>query len=168
MLYTLLEFPFGRLFLAKSHKGLSFATFIKSKKQLGEILDFFNVKGIRLELDKKKFHEEAKLFSRYFQGKKEDFASLDIDFISGTPFQRRVWLKTRKIPYGKTASYKSLAKKLNQRGFRSIGQALSRNPLLIVIPCHRVLRSDGSLGGFRGGLKLKEFLLCLEKDRARL
>jgi methylated-DNA-[protein]-cysteine S-methyltransferase len=168
MVYTLLEFQLGRVFLAKSHKGLSFAAFIKNKKQLGNILDFFNGKGIRLELDQKKFHEEAKLFSRYFQGKKESFASLDIDFISGTPFQRRVWLETRKIPHGKTASYKSIAKRLNHRGFRSVGQALARNPLVIVIPCHRVLRSDGSLGGFGGGLKLKEFLLCLEKGRARL
>jgi len=167
MVYTLLKFPLGRVFLAKSHKGLSFATFIKNKKQLVKTLDFFNDKGIRLELDHKKFHKEAKLFSRYFQGKKESFASLDIDFISGTPFQRRVWLETRKIPHGKTASYKSIAERLNHRGFRSVGQALGRNPLAIVIPCHRVLRSDGSLGGFGGGLKLKEFLLCLEKARPR-
>lgn len=157
----------GRLFLAKSHKGLSFAAFIKNEKQLGKILDFFNDKGIRLELDKKKFHEETKLFKRYFKGKKEDFASLRLDFISGTPFQRRVWHETRKIPHGKKATYKSIAKKLNHKGFSSIGQALAQNPLVIVIPCHRVLCSDGSLGGFGGGLKLKEFLLCLEKGRAR-
>jgi methylated-DNA-[protein]-cysteine S-methyltransferase len=168
MLYTLLEFPLGRVFLAKSHRRLSFALFIKNEKQLGKILDFFHGKGIRLELDQKKFQEEAKLFSRYFQGKKESFASLDIDFISGTPFQRRVWLETRKIPHGKTTSYKSIAKRLNHKGFRSVGQALARNPLVIVIPCHRVLRSDGSLGGFGGGLKLKEFLLSLEKAGPRL
>jgi O-6-methylguanine DNA methyltransferase len=168
MVYTLLEFPLGRVFLAKSHKGLSFASFIKGKRQLGKIHDFFNGKGIRLELNQKKFSEETKLFNRYFQGKKESFASLDIDLISGTPFQRRVWLETRKIPHGKTASYKSIAKRLNHRGFRSIGQALARNPLVIVIPCHRVLRSDGNLGGFGGGLKLKEFLLSLEKAKARL
>jgi methylated-DNA-[protein]-cysteine S-methyltransferase len=168
MVYTLLEFPLGRVFLAKSHKGLSFAAFIKSEIQLGKTLDFFEGKGIRLELDQKKFHQEAKLFNRYFEGKRENFASLDIDFISGTPFQRRVWLETRKIPHGKTASYKSIAKRLNHRGFRSVGQALARNPLVIVIPCHRVLCSDGSLGGFGGGLELKEFLLSLEKAGARL
>jgi methylated-DNA-[protein]-cysteine S-methyltransferase len=168
MFYTILEYPLGRIFLAKSHKGLSFASFIKSEKQLGKTLDFFKDKGIRLELNKKRLHEEAKLFKRYFQGKKEDFASLHLDIISGTPFQRRVWLETRKIPHGKKATYKSIAKKLNHKGFRSIGQALARNPVIIVIPCHRVLRSDGSLGGFGGGLKLKEFLLCLEKGRARL
>ncbi len=168
MFYTILNFPVGQVFLAKSDKGLSFASFIKNKRQLGEILDLFKKKQIRLELDKKKFREEARLFGRYFQGKKEDFASLQLDLGFGTDFQRRVWLEARKIPYRKTASYKSLAERLKQKGYRSIGQALGRNPLLIVIPCHRVICSDGSLGGFGSGLKLKEFLLGLEKGRARL
>lgn len=168
MFYTILDLPIGRVFLAKSDRGLSFASFIKSKKQLSAIFDFFKERQIRLELDKKKFREEARLFGRYFQGKKEDFASLQLDLGLGTAFQRRVWLETRKIPHGKTASYKSLAERLKQKGYRSIGQALGRNPLLIVIPCHRVICSDGSLGGFGSGLKLKQFLLDLEKGRARL
>jgi len=165
MFYTILDFPLGQIFLAKSNKGLSVASFIKNKRQIKEITDFFKNKDIPLEPNLKKFQEETKLFARYFSGKKEDFTSLHLDFISGTPFQRRVWLETRKIPYGKTSSYKSLARKLKNRGYRSIGQALSRNPLLIVIPCHRVLSSDGSLGGFSAGLKLKEFLLRLEKNQ---
>ncbi len=168
MVYTIVNLPIGRIFLAKREKGLSFATLIKNKRNLGKILDFFKERGITLQLDKKRFQEETKLFNRYFKGKKEDFASLHPDFVSGTPHQKRVWLATRKIPYAKTASYKSLAKKLNHRGYRSIGQALSQNPLAIVIPCHRVLRSDGSLGGFSAGLKLKEFLLHLEKGGAQL
>jgi len=167
MFYTILEFPLGQIFLAKSDKGLSVASFIKNKRQFKEIADFFKKKDISLGPNRNKFQEEKKLFARYFSGKKEAFTSLRLDFISGTPFQRRVWLETRKIPYGKTSNYKSLARKLSNRGYRSIGQALSRNPLLIVIPCHRVLSSDGSLGGFSAGLKLKEFLLCLEKSKAQ-
>jgi O-6-methylguanine DNA methyltransferase len=163
MFYTTLDFPLGKIFLAKSEKGLSFATSLKSKNRFKEISEFFKSKSIPLEHQRRKFQKEAKLFSKYFEGMKEDFTSLPLDFISGTPYQRKVWLETRKIPYGKTSTYKSLAETLNHRGYRSIGQALSRNPLLIVIPCHRVLSSDGSLGGFTGGLELKKFLLRLEK-----
>ncbi len=163
MFYTILDFPPGKIFLAKSEKGLSLASSLKNRNRFEEITEFFKRKSILLELQRKKFHREEKLFSQYFEGKKEDFTSLPLDFISGTPYQRKVWLETRKIPYGKTQTYKFLAKKLNHRGYRSIGQALSRNPLLIVIPCHRVLSSDGSLGGFTGGLELKKFLLRLEK-----
>ncbi len=163
MFYTILDFPLGKIFLAKSEKGLSLASSLKNRNRFEEITEFFKRKSILLELQRKKFHREEKLFSQYFEGKKEDFTSLPLDFISGTPYQRKVWLETRKIPYGKTQTYKSLAIKLNHRGYRSIGQALSRNPLLIVIPCHRVLSSDGSIGGFTGGLDLKKFLLRLEK-----
>jgi len=163
MFYTILDFPLGKIFLAKSERGLSLASSLKNRNRFEEITEFFKRKSILLELQRKKFHREEKLFSQYFEGKKEDFTSLPLDFISGTPYQRKVWLETRKIPYGKTQTYKFLAKKLNHRGYRSIGQALSRNPLLIVIPCHRVLSSDGSIGGFTGGLDLKKFLLRLEK-----
>jgi O-6-methylguanine DNA methyltransferase len=163
MFYTILDFPLGKIFLAKSERGLSLASSLKSRNRFEEITEFFKRKSIPLELQRKKFHREEKLFSQYFEGKKEDFTSLPLDFISGTPYQRKVWLETRKIPYGKTQTYKFLAEKLNHRGYRSTGQALSRNPLLIVIPCHRVLSSDGSLGGFTGGLELKKFLLRLEK-----
>ncbi len=163
MFYTILDFPLGKIFLAKSERGLSLASSLKNRNRFEEITEFFKRKSILLELQRKKFHREEKLFSQYFEGKKEDFTSLPLDFISGTPYQRKVWLETRKIPYGKTQTYKFLAEKLNHRGYRSIGQALSRNPLLIVIPCHRVLSSDGSIGGFTGGLELKKFLLRLEK-----
>jgi len=158
MFYTILDFPLGKIFLAKSEKGLSFAISMRRKNRFEEISEFFKRKSIPLELQSKKFHREEKLFSQYFEGEKEDFTSLRLDFISGTPYQRKVWLETRKIPYGKTHTYKSIAEKLNHRGYRSVGQALSRNPLLIVIPCHRVLSSDGSLGGFRAQIREAAFL----------
>ncbi|MFH1652060.1 MAG: MGMT family protein, partial [Chloroflexota bacterium] len=87
-----------------------------------------------------------------------------LDLEAATEFQRRVWRAAREIPYGETRSYAWIAGKLGQPGAtRAVGQALGRNPLLIVIPCHRVLAGDGSLGGFRGGLPWKKFLLGLEK-----
>lgn len=163
MFYTILEFKLGQIFLAKTNKGLSFATYMKNKSRFKEISRSFEEKNIPLIYDPKKFTQESKLFDSYFKGKKEDFTSLPLDFVSGTPTQRKVWLEARKIPYGETKPYKSLASKLGHRGYRSIGQAMSRNPLLVVIPCHRVVSADGGLGGFSAGLKLKKFLLGLER-----
>lgn len=163
MFFTILQIPRGKIFLAKTEKGLSFATFLKNKSQLKEIEGRLKRKGIRLQADLSRFRLEERLFKKYFEGKKEDFTSLPLDFVSGTPYQRKVWLEARKIPYGKTTSYKSLAQRLNHRGYRSTGQALGRNPLLIIIPCHRIIRADGSLGGFGPGLDFKEYLLRLER-----
>jgi methylated-DNA-[protein]-cysteine S-methyltransferase len=82
---------------------------------------------------------------------------------SSTQFQRRVWLATRQIPYGDVRSYGEIARAIDSpHAARAVGQALGRNPLLIVVPCHRVLRSDGDLGGFGAGLGKKRALLTLE------
>jgi methylated-DNA-[protein]-cysteine S-methyltransferase len=160
--YTILKFPLGRIFLAKRNKGLSFATFVRDESHLRQIIQSFKKKGFPLRLDESRFLLETKLFSRYFRGDKEDFTSLSLDLISGTPYQKKVWLEARKIPFGQVKSYKFLAEKFNHKGYRSIGQAIGQNPLLIVVPCHRVIRADGTLGGFGAGLEVKEFLLRLE------
>lgn len=167
MYYTILNFPKGKIFLAKTDKGLSFANFMKNQKRFEEIAGYFKKRGIPLERKPKKFRVEENLFSQYFNGGKIDFRILPLDFVYGTPFQRKVWLETRKTPYGKTRSYKSIAQKLNNKGYRSVGQALARNPLLIIIPCHRVISLDGGLGGFSTGLPLKRHLLRLEKVKIR-
>ena len=88
---------------------------------------------------------------------------LDLD--NATAFQRRVWRATQTIPYGQTRSYAWVADQINCNSARAIGQALSKNPIPIIIPCHRVIKSDGSLGGFSAGLGLKEVLLDLETTR---
>lgn len=163
MFYTILDFPLGRILLAKSDKGLSAVHSIKSERQIENGMAWFEKRAIPFVEDKKKFLKEEELFSQYFRGKRVDFTSLPLDLLSGTPYQKKVWLETRKIPYGQTETYKSLAHKMGHKGYRSVGQALSRNPLLIVIPCHRVVGSDGRLGGFSAGLKLKEYLLRLER-----
>lgn len=97
----------------------------------------------------------------YFQGKRCHF-SLPLD-PHGTEFQRKVWEETRNIAYGRTKTYGEIARAIgNPRASRAVGQALHRNPLLILVPCHRVIGKDGSLTGFGGGLHLKKKLLCLE------
>ena len=83
----------------------------------------------------------------------------------GTPYEQRVWEAIRQIPYGTTASYGQIASRIgNPQGARSIGRAAHRNPILIVIPCHRILGANGSLTGYAGGLAIKEALLHLERQ----
>ncbi len=99
----------------------------------------------------------------YFRGEKVNF-SPPIDLASFSPFCQQVYLMVQKIPYGETRSYKWVAGQIgNQKAVRAVGQALKNNPLLIVVPCHRVIKSDGSLGGWSGVEGLKEELLNLEK-----
>lgn len=84
----------------------------------------------------------------------------------GTQFQRRVWAALCKIPYGETRSYKQIAEFINNiKAFRAVGMANNRNPISIVVPCHRVIGANGSLVGYGGGLEMKKFLLDIEKNK---
>jgi len=108
------------------------------------------------------FDDLVERLKAYFSGRKVVFDD-EIDLSEATTFQREVWETTRLIPYGETRSYRGVAERINRpRAVRAVGQALSRNPLLIIVPCHRVVTSDGKLGGFRGGAELKRRLLNLE------
>ncbi len=104
------------------------------------------------------------LFKRYASGLKTDFTQLKIKLDGLTDFQIRVYRVVRRIPYGEVRSYKWVAEQLGIKSPRAIGQALKRNPFLIVVPCHRVIKSNGDLGGFTSihGTNLKKHLLRLE------
>lgn len=107
---------------------------------------------------------KAKLqLKKYFEGK---LSAFDIPMeAEGTPFQKKVWRTLSKIPFGKTASYKDIAVMMgNPKACRAVGTANGKNPLCIVVPCHRVISHDGSLGGYTGGLSKKRYLLSLEAD----
>jgi methylated-DNA-[protein]-cysteine S-methyltransferase len=100
----------------------------------------------------------------YFRGEKPSFPDT-LDLSAGTVFQRAVWEGARRIPYGETRSYGELAEEIGRPGAgRAVGQAMSRNPVAIIIPCHRVVASGGKLGGFGNRLDLKWALLSLETD----
>ena len=87
--------------------------------------------------------------------------------LQGTPFQLEVWRALSRIPYAETRSYKDIALAVNRpKGFQAIGQANTRNPIPIVVPCHRVINADGSMGGYGGGADRKRILLALEKNHA--
>jgi methylated-DNA-[protein]-cysteine S-methyltransferase len=109
--------------------------------------------------------QTEKQLSEYFSGKRKDF-NLPLD-ATGTVFQMKAWKELCKIPYGKTISYGQQAKGVGDaKKARAVGMANGRNPLSIVVPCHRVIGASGSLTGFGGGLKVKEYLIDLEKKNA--
>ncbi len=107
--------------------------------------------------------ETEKQLNEYFSKKRKKF-DLPLESI-GTPFQMRVWQLLQQIPYGTTQSYKEIAIKMdNPLAVRAVGTANARNPISIIVPCHRVIASNGNLAGFAGGLDRKKVLLDLEKD----
>ncbi len=101
------------------------------------------------------------LLSLYFEGKKVDFSDVPL-IVRGTPFQKRVWNALKNLPYGELKTYKWLADRIGCRSPRAVGRALAANRIPVVIPCHRIVKKDGSLGGFSAGVKWKRFLLELE------
>lgn len=103
----------------------------------------------------------------YFQGNRYEF---DLPLHpTGTPFQQKVWEALQQIPYGETRSYKEIAIECgNEKACRAVGMANNRNPIAIVIPCHRVIGKNGKLVGYAGGLDIKTFLLELEKIQKRV
>lgn len=103
----------------------------------------------------------AEQLQKYFQGELQEF-DLELN-PQGTDFQKKVWNKLLEIPYGKTTSYLELSRKLgDEKAIRAVASANGKNPLWIIVPCHRVIGSDGSLTGYAGGLHRKKWLLELE------
>lgn len=115
-----------------------------------------------LERDDDAFADAAAQLGEYFAGERTEF---DLPLAaSGTEFQRRVWQQLRTIPYGVTCSYADIARGIGAvNGFRAVGLANGRNPISIIVPCHRVIGADGSLTGYGGGIERKRFLLDLER-----
>ncbi|WP_421862682.1 methylated-DNA--[protein]-cysteine S-methyltransferase [Parvibaculum sp.] len=111
----------------------------------------------RAHLDK-----AAKALMRYFEGKEKNFSGLTLA-AEGTAFQKSVWAALARIPFGETRSYADIAREIgNPKGMRAVGLANGKNPLPIIVPCHRVIGANGSLTGFGGGLPTKKWLLEFE------
>ncbi|RJQ50665.1 MAG: methylated-DNA--[protein]-cysteine S-methyltransferase [Nitrospiraceae bacterium] len=104
----------------------------------------------------------VKELSAYFKGENKVF-SQEIKFLKGTDFEQKVWSALQEIPFGETRSYKWVAERIGKpAAVRAVGQALSKNPVPIVVPCHRVIESDGSIGGYSSGVNVKKRLLEME------
>lgn len=135
--------------------------------ETGIITLYFTKKKSNLKSDSKSFPVHLKdcirQLDEYFKGKRMTF---DLPLIiSGTDFQKKVWNELKKIPFGKTASYKDIALKAgNIKAVRAIGNANNKNKIAVIIPCHRVIGSDGKLSGYAGGVKRKKWLLEHERN----
>jgi methylated-DNA-[protein]-cysteine S-methyltransferase len=113
--------------------------------------------------DEAAFTEIAAAIDRHLAGDPAATAFLPVAPRGGTPFQRRVWDALRSIPAGGTVTYGQLARRVDRpSAARAVGSAVARNPIAIVVPCHRVVGADGSLGGYAGGLAAKRYLLAIE------
>jgi methylated-DNA-[protein]-cysteine S-methyltransferase len=118
-------------------------------------------KGVQFEESASAMRGYVRELDEYFAGKRRNF-SFPLD-LRGTDFQRACWRALLAIPYGETRSYADIARAVGKpQGFRAVGMANNRNPLAIVVPCHRVIASDGTLCGYGGGLDIKRKLLELE------
>lgn len=154
MRYTWLDTPIGRLLVAGDGAGIRHIVFPQGKymqqPQSGWVEDAASLAQARAQL------------AAYFAGERTAF---DLPLAPHTtPFQSRVLQELRKVPYGTTVSYSELAQRVgNPKASRAVGMANGRNPVPIVIPCHRVVGSNGALTGFGGGLDTKRWLLDLER-----
>ncbi|MGB8011784.1 MAG: bifunctional DNA-binding transcriptional regulator/O6-methylguanine-DNA methyltransferase Ada [Terriglobales bacterium] len=162
--YTIADSPLGRMLIGATDKGICAIQFASSDQQLqqGLIREFpFAVR----RRDDDAMSECRKQLARLLQGQ-ETNPSLPLD-IRATAFQRRVWEALQEIPRGETRSYSAVAKKIGMpKATRAVARACATNPVAVAIPCHRVVRQDGELGGYRWGIERKELLLAMEKETA--
>lgn len=155
----------GWIGVAVSRRGLvRTAVFGKSRREAMRTLMCAGFSGEPDTVEKpESCRDYLSQLTDYFTGKRKDFTFL-LDLRVHTAFTRRVLRAARKIPYGEVRSYRWVAKKAGcPRGARAVGQVMARNPLAPVVPCHRVIASDGSLGGFGGGLDLKKKMIEFEQ-----
>ena len=159
MFYSSMDSPIGPLLLAGSRHALKIIWFSRGQKARGAEPDW--------ERSDEPFRRVKRQLAEYFEGERRTF---DVPLApDGTDFQRAVWHALTTIPYGVTCSYRDVALRIDQpTALRAVGAANGANPIPIIIPCHRVIGSDGSLTGFGGGLDSKRWLLDLERSRSGL
>lgn len=153
--YTKIESPLGELYLVADETHLHALIFKRAWTS------FKKTRGPMTEGSSKLIRETARQLKEYFAGRRRDF---DIPLASqGTEFQKEVWNALCKIPYGKTISYQEQAESIGRpKAMRAVGGTNGKNPISIIVPCHRVIGCSGKLTGYAGGLENKEFLLKLE------
>jgi len=157
--YTQIESPLGSLLLAADDAGLRQILFVNGRHPAQPESSW--------KEDRAPLKETTRQLQAYFAGELTNF---DLQLApEGTPFQLAVWHRLCDIPYGETISYGQLASRIgNPKASRAVGLANGSNPIPIVIPCHRVIGSNGKLTGYGGGLPIKEKLLALERRQLRL
>ena len=149
-----------KVFVASTERGVCFVDFVRTEKAfLKRLKERFPGKIVR---DDRKHRNILNQLRKYLKGELQHF-DCKLDF-RGTPFQKKVWSALAKIPYGGTRSYGDIARAIGHpKAFRAVGNANGRNSIPLIVPCHRVIESNGGLGGFGHGIKVKKQLLDFEK-----
>jgi methylated-DNA-[protein]-cysteine S-methyltransferase len=161
--YASADSPFGTLLLARTPRGLV-RLGLPGEDTEDLLADLAGKVSPRILEAPARLDQERRELDDYFAGRRHAF-ELPIDWQLSHGFLLRARHEIAAIPYGETRTYTDLAREAgNERAVRAAGSACSRNPIPLVVPCHRVLRSDGSLGGYAGGLEMKRRLLDLERD----
>ena len=157
--YRFMKTTFGTLLLASTEKGVR-RIMLSAENQLNRLSQEF--KEMELIEDHKFNDQAADQLGQYFEGERKQF-SLPLD-LEGTDFQKRVLQAVQEVPYGATRSYQDIAERIGSpKAVRAVGNANRTNPLPLIIPCHRIIGSDGSMTGYGGGIDLKRKLLEFEK-----
>lgn len=164
MYYTIYNSIVGRLYLVSKDNKLV-GVYIENQKYF-----LRNIKDITLNNNLEIFIKTKEWLDRYFRGDKPDIDELPLE-LNGTEFQKLVWEILKTIPYGKVITYGEIAKKVGKivgkekMSSQAIGSAISKNPISIIIPCHRIVGSNGNLVGYAGGILTKEKLLTLKSKK---
>lgn len=150
------------LYLARTEKGLCYIGCDSEFKDFERSLGKYFPAAVLVE-NNKALQPYMTEIQEFLLGKRQAF-SMDLD-VKGTPFQEEVWEALAHIPYGQTVTYSDIAEKINRpQAVRAAGKAIGANPLLIAVPCHRVIGKNGAITSYRGGIKMKQTLLKLEKQ----
>lgn len=164
--YSIMKYDLWHLYLAKTENGLCYVG--SPGDTIEELENWINKRhpGAVLSRNDEALQPYREELYAYFDGKSRGFI-LPVD-IKGTLFQEQIWEALKQIPYGKTYSYSDIAVMINKpSAVRAVGAAIGANPVLITIPCHRVIGKNGAMTGYRGGLELKRYLLELESKGKR-
>ena len=158
--YRIVDCSVGKLLVGATERGICAIKLASSIAQLKTALRR-EYPSAKIVSDTRGLQRWVSALLEYFQGQRPRL-DLPLD-IQGTAFQQRVWRELQKIPYGQTRSYSEIAQAIGHpRAVRAVARACAANPVPILIPCHRVIRKDGTLGGYRGGAARKRALLMLE------
>ena len=159
--YTYFDTPLGTFYAAFTQRGICELS-LSCKDEREFVARLRKRYGVEPVQDDSLVRSLLRQVNGYLRGARVAW-NYDIDISHATEFQQAVWEETRKIPYGQTTTYGELAKRVGRpKAARAVGAAMGANPLLLIVPCHRVLGADGSLTGFGCGLEVKERLLRLE------
>lgn len=158
------ESKLGKIFIAQDEIGITEVSIITDLEQESE--ESKSRRCLRFEFQETELiRDTMRQLTQYLEGTRKEF-EIPLN-PKGTQFQQKVWAALKAIPYGETRSYKEIARTVgNEKASRAIGMANHNNPIMCIIPCHRVIGANGTLVGYAGGLKIKEQLLNMERTKA--